>query len=52
MSSTRAPGAPGAPGAAVPATGPTAAYAPDGTLVALLAEDAAQARPLVVFAEG
>ena len=29
---------------------PTAAYAPDGTLVALLAEQDAQARPLVVFA--
>jgi tRNA pseudouridine55 synthase len=29
---------------------PTAAYAPDGTLVALLAEQDGQARPLVVFA--
>ena len=29
---------------------PTAAYAPDGTLVALLAEQGGQARPLVVFA--
>jgi tRNA pseudouridine55 synthase len=28
---------------------PTAAYAPDGTLVALLTEEAGQARPLVVF---
>jgi tRNA pseudouridine55 synthase len=30
--------------------GPTAAYAPDGTLVALLTEQSGQARPLVVFA--
>ena len=30
--------------------GPTAAFAPDGTLVALLTEDSGQARPLVVFA--
>jgi tRNA pseudouridine55 synthase len=30
--------------------GPTAAFAPDGTLVALLEEQAGQARPLVVFA--
>ena len=29
---------------------PTAAYAPDGTLIALLAEQDGQARPLVVFA--
>jgi len=29
---------------------PTAAYAPDGTLIALLTEEAGQARPLVVFA--
>jgi len=29
---------------------PTAAYAPDGSLVALLAEQDGQARPLVVFA--
>jgi len=29
---------------------PTAAYAPDGTLIALLAEQEGQARPLVVFA--
>jgi len=34
------------PGAEVP----TAAYAPDGTLVALLTEESGQARPLVVFA--
>jgi len=31
-------------------TGPTAAYAPDGTLIALVTEEAGQARPLVVFA--
>jgi tRNA pseudouridine55 synthase len=36
--------------AAVAAAGPTAAYAPDGTLIALLTEQAGQARPLVVFA--
>jgi tRNA pseudouridine55 synthase len=30
--------------------GPTAAFAPDGTLIALLTEDSGQARPLVVFA--
>ena len=42
-----------APSAAHPGTpGPTAAYAPDGTLVALLTEESGQARPLVVFAEG
>jgi tRNA pseudouridine55 synthase len=35
-------------GASTP--GPTAAYAPDGTLIALLTEQAGQARPLVVFA--
>ena len=33
---------------AAPAT--TAAYAPDGTLIALVAEESGQARPLVVFA--
>jgi tRNA pseudouridine55 synthase len=32
--------------------GPTAAFAPDGSLVALLTEQAGQARPLVVFAAG
>jgi len=32
------------------AAGPTAAYAPDGTLIALLTEQGGQARPLVVFA--
>jgi len=31
---------------------PTAAYAPDGTLIALLTEQHGQARPLVVFAAG
>jgi len=36
-------GGPGAPG-------PTAAYAPDGTLIALVTEESGQARPLVVFA--
>jgi tRNA pseudouridine55 synthase len=34
------------------ASGPTAAFAPDGSLVALLAEQDGQARPLAVFAEG
>jgi hypothetical protein len=29
---------------------PVAAYAPDGTLIALLTEESGQARPLVVFA--
>jgi tRNA pseudouridine55 synthase len=32
--------------------GTAAAFAPDGTLVALLGEESGQARPLVVFAEG
>jgi tRNA pseudouridine55 synthase len=32
------------------AAGPTAAFAPDGTLIALLTEQDGQARPLVVFA--
>ena len=40
----------GPPGAGTP--GPTAAFAPDGSLVALLAEQDGQARPLAVFAEG
>jgi tRNA pseudouridine55 synthase len=39
----RLPAGPGAPG-------PTAAFAPDGSLVALLAEQDGQARPLAVFA--
>jgi tRNA pseudouridine55 synthase len=42
--------APAAASAATP--GPTAAFAPDGTLIALLTEESGQARPLVVFAEG
>ena len=33
-----------------PVAGPAAAYAPDGTLIALVTEEAGQARPLVVFA--
>jgi tRNA pseudouridine55 synthase len=32
------------------AAGPSAAYAPDGTLIALVTEESGQARPLVVFA--
>ena len=32
------------------AAGPAAAYAPDGTLIALVTEESGQARPLVVFA--
>ncbi len=37
--------------ASAPVTGgPTAAYAPDGTLIALVTEESGQARPLVVFA--
>jgi tRNA pseudouridine55 synthase len=35
---------------AAAASGPTAAYAPDGTLIALLTEESGQVRPLVVFA--
>jgi tRNA pseudouridine55 synthase len=37
-------------GVASGAAEPTAAYAPDGTLIALVAEESGQARPLVVFA--
>jgi tRNA pseudouridine55 synthase len=33
-----------------PQDGPVAAYAPDGTLIALVIEESGQARPLVVFA--
>lgn len=40
----------GPPGTGTP--GPVAAFAPDGSLVALLAEQDGQARPLAVFAEG
>ncbi len=36
--------------AAGQATGPTAAFAPDGTLIALVTEEAGQARSLAVFA--
>ena len=42
-------GAAAPPAGTVPA-GPTAAYAPDGTLIALVTEESGQARPLVVFA--
>jgi len=40
-----------AAGDAAPQDGPVAAYAPDGTLIALVTEESGQARPLVVFAE-
>jgi len=40
---------PGAVLEAVPGTGPAAAFAPDGSLVALLTQEAGQARPLAVF---
>jgi tRNA pseudouridine55 synthase len=36
--------------AAAGTVSPTAAFAPDGTLIALLSEESGQARPLVVFA--
>jgi tRNA pseudouridine55 synthase len=39
-----------APEDSAAAPGPTAAFAPDGSLVALLTEQGGQARPLVVFA--
>jgi tRNA pseudouridine55 synthase len=39
-----------AAGDAGPQDGPVAAYAPDGTLIALVIEESGQARPLVVFA--
>ena len=38
------------PAGAAAAAGPVAAYAPDGTLVALVTEESGQARPLAVFA--
>jgi tRNA pseudouridine55 synthase len=38
--------------AATGTPGPTAAFAPDGSLVALLADQDGRARPLAVFAEG
>jgi tRNA pseudouridine55 synthase len=47
---TAAAGATGAAGAVPAAPGPMAAYAPDGTLIALVTEESGQARPLVVFA--
>jgi tRNA pseudouridine55 synthase len=42
----------GPPGTGTGTPGPTAAFAPDGSLVALLAEQDGQARPLAVFADG
>jgi len=51
-----APVTPAAQATAVPAKDvpakdvPTAAFAPDGTLIALVTEESGQARPLVVFA--
>jgi tRNA pseudouridine55 synthase len=39
-----------APGADEPVAGPVAAFGPDGSLIALLTEEAGQARPLAVFA--
>jgi tRNA pseudouridine55 synthase len=47
LAATAAPG-PGDGGDG--AASPTAAYAPDGTLIALVTEQSGQARPLVVFA--
>ena len=44
------PGRPASAATRTAAAAPTAAYAPDGTLVALLTEESGQARPLVVFA--
>jgi tRNA pseudouridine55 synthase len=46
------PPTPGTPEAPVTRERPTAAYGPDGSLVALLTEQAGQARPLVVFTAG
>jgi len=46
----RLPAATAAEAAVATQEHPTAAYAPDGTLIALLAEQDGQARPLVVFA--
>jgi len=45
-----AAGGAGTPAAPAVPPGPTAAYAPDGTLIALVTEESGQARPLVVFA--
>ncbi len=39
------------PAAGEPGGGPVAAFGPDGTLIALLAQEAGQARPLAVFAD-
>ena len=44
------PPAAGREAAGPPGAGPSAAYAPDGTLIALVTEESGQARPLVVFA--
>ena len=52
QASTLQPSTPQAstPQASTGAQAPTAAFAPDGTLIALVAEESGQARPLVVFA--
>jgi tRNA pseudouridine55 synthase len=52
LAATGTAGTAGAPGPAAPerTPGPTAAYGPDGTLIALVTEESGQARPLVVFA--
>jgi hypothetical protein len=48
-----APGSPAGDGAAWPATGsPVAAFAPDGTLVALVTADAGRLKSLAVFVDG
>ena len=41
--------APAGPSAATATDAPTAAFAPDGTLIALVTEESGQARPLAVF---
>jgi tRNA pseudouridine55 synthase len=41
--------APVPPGPDTPAAGPVAAFAPDGSLIALLTEEGGEARPLTVF---
>jgi tRNA pseudouridine55 synthase len=48
----RLPAGPPGTGTGTGTPGPTAAFAPDGSLVALLAEQDGQARPLAVFADG
>jgi tRNA pseudouridine55 synthase len=52
LAAAGAAGTVGAPGRAAPerTSSPTAAYGPDGTLIALITEESGQARPLVVFA--